>query len=377
MLRDYFQARGASGRTSPEQARIMAETWLPRLLGVTNDPSCGTGTASARWHAMSLANQTEQWMIAQSLASEGLRLATTQVERALWQMNLSSAKYHAINPADPRTIIDAIHELDAFLVLSPSIIDASAQSPYPAWLLPSVNALVWKADCQRKLRDYIGAASTEQRVTTVFVAAGAQPVEQLGGFLPEEALYRAAQDYMQANRPADAAGCLASIRLLPRSIRPAGQHAWNAVASNRDAMSARRLAQHCLGQLPIDEWSVLQVYYAVASTRVSEASMEDLHEALSLVDRILANGEQPLAAAGLAYERVRQLSPSTPPMADQQAGFHALLLRERAELAMEAGDLITARASMNTLEANGWLRDWRQRASSRLADRERAARSPR
>lgn len=376
-LREYLQARGVSGRTSPEQARALAETWLPRLLSVTNDPSCGIGTASARWHAMSLANQTEQWTIAQELASDGLRLATAQEERALWQLNLSSATYHAINLADTRTIIRAIRELDAFLVLSPSITEASAQSSYPAWLLPSVNALVWKADCQRKLHDYIGAASTEQRVTTVFVAAGARPVERLGGFLPEEALYRAAQDYMQANRPADAAGCLASIRLLPGFIRPAGQHAWNAVAGSRDAMSARRLAQHCLDQLPIDGWSVLQVYHAAALTRVSEVSMADLQEALSLVDRILANGEQPMAAAGLAYEQLRLISPSTPPMADQQAGFHAILLRERTELAMESGDLITARASMNTLEANGWLRDWTQHASSRLVDRERAARSPR
>lgn len=371
-LRLYFEARAASNQQTPQQVQAFTAEWLPRLLAHVNDPGCGVGTDSAAWHAMTLANLCEQWTLARSLAADGVRAATNPAERALWQMNVAGAAFHGINPADNTTIHAAMDELDRFLVLAPGMDAASQPGAEPASLVPSVNALVWKADCQRRLGDRIGAACTEQRVATTFVAAGVPVDASFGGFLPEEAFFRAAIDYASVDRPADAAACLATIRLMPSPARPAGQHAWNAAASLATARQARHLVQETLRQLPLDEWAVLQVYEVAGRTPGSEADAADRQEAIALVNQALAGGEANMHAAGVALARVQQQA-GRGPGPDQEAGFHARLLRERAKLEFDAADLNGARATLTDLASRGWLMEWTNVMLERVTSRERAA----
>lgn len=284
-------------------------------------------------------------------------------------MNLAGAAYHSITPSDNNTIRTAIDELDRFLVLAPDMAPASTPGAYPAWLLPSVNALVWKADCQRRLDDRIGAASTELRVATTFVAAGAPADQRLGGFLPEEAYYRAAVDYAIIGRPAEAAGCLASIRLLPNPFRPAGQHAWNAATSLGDAAKARQLTHETLRQLPLDDWTVIQIYYVARLTRGSEADTAACLDAIDLINHAIASGETNMIAASAAFARVKQQAGRAPDLQDQDAGFHALLLRTRSELEFDAGDLHGARATLQELATRGWLLESTATALERIRSR--------
>lgn len=370
-LRLYFQSRGENVPRTPQQQQAFTAEWLPRLLACMNAPECGVGTDSAAFHAMTLANVSEQWALARSLAAAGVLAATAPADGALWQMNAAGAAFHGIDPADQATIHAAMEELDRFLVLAPGMDVATQPGAEPASLIPSVNALTWKAACQRRLGDRIGAASTEQRVATVFAAAGAPTEPRFGGFLPEEAFFRAALDYASVDRPADAAGCLAAIRLMPSPARPAGQHAWNAVGSLADARQARRLVQETLRQLPVDEWTVLQVYEAAGLTTASQANAADMQEAISLVNQVLAAGETNMRAAATALARVQQQA-GRGPAPDQEAGFHALLLRQRANLEFEAGDLDGALDTLNGLASRGWLADYTTMMSARVVSRQRA-----
>ncbi len=366
ILRGYLAARSAAGPQAPAQATDFAHLWLPRLLDIAGVESCGQGLSSARWHAMSLANQIEDWGLARLLATQGREIASSDSERALWQMNVANATFRAIDRGSPVTIRLAIDELDRALTLAPRMADTSPPGRYPAWLLPALSSLHSKAECQRMLGDHIAAASTMQRAATTFVAAGAASEPQFGGFLPEEAYYRASLDYVNAERPSEAAGCLASIALLPSPARPAGQHAYNAV-TGMDPSKARALTWELTRQLPADGWMVLCIHH-VANTSVGSGENAD-REAISLVDQALGMGEARIAEAGTNLERLQGQAGMPASEPDQAAGFHALLLRDRARLELDAGDLNAARSTIAELTRRGWLSDWCTKALLQIASR--------
>lgn len=368
-LNDYFAARQARNidAAQPEERNAFAQEWL-RVLSAARE-NCGSGLASARWHALSLANLLEQWETSLVLAAEGRNAAVGPGERAIWQEQVASIAFQARNPADVSTLTRAVNELDGFLALAEWMeTGIRGQDGKPAWLLPSLNALRLKAICQREQGDFIGAAVTEQRAIITFTAARVEPESVQAGFLPEEAYFRASLDWLRADRPAEAAASLSTIRFLGRTARPAGQHAFNAMAelAHSPAKSVAFIEQ-IIAQIGIDEWTVLQAGVLASVVHSSDAvTPELLARARSVVNRVIDAGEG-LFTHAEARLRALQASTGRPPEPDQGAGLYVQMLRQRARLEIDARDWAAATASVQAVRARGAFRDWCDEMDARIA----------
>jgi len=368
----YHADRLAMGEATPAQQRALAQAWLPVLAARAADPACGSGVASARWHAMSLANLLEDWTLSRELAEQGRHAAAERSDRALWQMNVAGATFHGRIIANQEGLTDTVRQLDSFLALAPAMVAGvrTGQPPVPAWLLPSLNALTWKAVCLREMEDFSGAAFTEQRAVTIFAAARIEPDVSFGGFLPEEAYYRASVDWLRANRPAEAAGSLATISFLGGTIRPAGQHTWNAIfhiASNPEKVVA--FLEEAIRQMGVDEWSVLQAADAASLVHnMRPESLDLVTRAIACINQALTIGVDGCARADAALQAI-QATAEVPAGLDQQAGQYALLLRHRARLEMDSGDWAAAQITVRTLRDLGSLLPWTEEALVRIARR--------
>jgi len=369
-LEQYLAANERGRARTPQQQRQFAEEWLPRLLARVDEQGCGGGiTVSARWHAMTLASQLSNWSLARDLAAQGAAAAASGSERALWQMNKAGASYHGRTAGDAATVRAAIRDLDAFLAIAPLMTEASPGVPTPAWLLPSMNALTWKAQCLRDLGDDLGAAAVEQRAATTFVAAQALPASNYGGFLPEECLYRAALDYCKADRPSDAAGTLASIGLLTGRVRPAGQHAWNAIASlANDYRKALGLAEQLVAQLPMDEWTPLQAWYLGDIMQDPDCTRDELLRATAVVSQVLSSDEMLTTRATDCMRRV-QADAGLPAVPDLSSGVRAILMRHRARMETRAGEIAAAEATISEMRRRGYFPEWCDTATRRIGRR--------
>ncbi len=368
-LDDYLAARqaGLAAADQPQEQTAFAQTWLPLLVAAR--ANCGSGLASARWHALSLANLLERWETSLVLASEGRDAAISPGERALWQEQVATVTFQARNPGEPASLVRAINELDSFLALAGWMDTGVRGNPgQPAWLLPSLNALRLKAICQREQGDFIGAAVTEQRAIITFSAARVEPESVQAGFLPEEACFRASLDWLRADRPAEAAASLSTIRFLGRTARPAGQHAFNALAELAHS-PAKSLAfiEQIMAQVGIDEWTVLQAGMLASVVHSSDTVTPDLlARTRVVVNRVIDAGEG-LFIHAEARLRALQASAGRPLGPDLGAGLYAQMLRQRARLEIDARDWAAASATLQAIRARGAFRDWCDEMDARIA----------
>jgi hypothetical protein len=317
---------------------------------------------------MTLASQLSNWNLARDLAAQGAAASASGRERALWQMNKASASYHGRTAGDAATVRAALREIDGFLAIAPSMAEASPGAPIPAWLLPSMNALTWKAQCLRDLGDHLGAAAVEQRAATTFAAAHASPASNYGGFLPEECLYRASLDYCKADRPNDAAGTLASIGLLTGRVRPAGQHAWNAIASlANDYRKALGLAEQLVAQLSMDEWTPLQAWYLGDIMQDSDCTRDELLRATAIISQVLSSDETLTTRATDCMRRV-QTDAGVPLVPDLSSGVRAILMRIRGRLEIRAGEIPAAQATILEMRRRGYFTEWCDTATQRIGN---------
>lgn len=359
----YLAARGQLEHHEPALRAAEMRRWLERLIPVVDAEGCGAGVASARWHTMALANALEDWTVSLDLARGGLGQSSDPADRALWQMNIAGATYHKRSATSPQSVTSAIAEIDAFLILAPDLGREGQAGDAPPWLLPVVNALTWRAKCQRELGDFLGAAFTEQRVATSYVAAGVQPEARYGGFLPEEALARSSADLVRAGRHMDAAGAISTIRNLPSTVRPAGQHAVICLSAVTDPDQALEFAQALLTIMPRDEWMVMVCLDAAETIHNASRNPDRDRAALNLTDEALfAPGATELADARRAAARQSAGLPDDP----QGVGHRARLLQQRARIAMDLKDHDTASAAIAHLVAGGHLLDWCRWATDRL-----------
>lgn len=366
----YLAAR-ASGEGSTEQEfRAFASTWIDRLTKVMDQPGCGRGMSSARYHAAMLAGVLEDWPRAKELASAGLALATDPIDRALWQERVADAAFRLRNTRGEASRAEAIREIDIYIALAPAIDRATYPKPAPgegrASLWQILISFQSKAQCQREGGDFVAAAATEQCAVTTFLSRGVTPEPRHGSFLPEESLYRASIDYLKANRPREAAEVLRSIRMLAAPVRPAGLHTYIAIASAPSPQASLDLLRSVLVLHPTDDWTPIQVLDAAIVTQGSGAPRERLQQARDAVQAALNLGDAALARADKTFRDYQQ-SVNAVEITDQAEGFQALLLRERARLELDLGDRAAARQTLAELQHRAKLTAWCAEFSSRLS----------
>ncbi len=377
-FQEYLRLRQILRDATAEQQNAFATEWLPRLIRIPRTAGCGTGLGSPCWHAMSLANQLEDWGVARSLAEQGLAAAVQGKERAMWSMNVAAAAFHGRRTTDRASVEDASRAADAFLAVS-HFLTSDVPNSAPAWLVPSLSTLTWKATCQRELQDFVGAGFTEQRGVTMFLASRTDVNAGYGGFLPEEALSRASLDYLKAGRPVEAAGCLVAIGALPQVVRSAGLHTYIAIADgvllDPTGIKSLELMEELLRQQAVGDWTVLQVARTVEQLDPNQG-VGPHHRAIACIERVLAEGEA-LSSRADATLQAWQSEVEVQPERDQDAGQFALLIQKRFRIELELGDFDGAQRSIGLLVArNAFTEEWRNRMAVEVEAR-RAARNSR
>lgn len=279
----FLQARNDAqrqgGKWDPQQSR----RWLDALLRATHDPACDT----ARLHAYSLASSIGDFSSAEVVALDGAGASRDAAEKASWLFDASQAAFQLRNFRPNGTNL-AIESIERFLQVAPDMNGAAVNKIDAAATLPTLAATTQKAQCYRESGNLLKSAAVEQEAAAAWVSAPAEKPDS-GGFLPEEAMFRAARDFAQADEYAAAAAAIASIRNLPLVVRPASQHAWNLVATTADYRRAVLVGGAVLQAIKPDGWSVLQVADIASrgqpvplETPVQKALLAQIHAVLAL-----------------------------------------------------------------------------------------------
>lgn len=326
-LEQYLSSRQATERAGMQPSAVQLQAWLDSLLSVMDDPDCGSTTA--RKHAFALASELNDYSLSEIIALGGVEASREASLRASWRFDMSQASFR-LRTSREDGVRRAIRSLDEFIQVAPDLDAASVDPRVSASILPTLAAMTQKAKCYRELGDLLSSAAIEQQVAGLWAStAGDKP--RSGGFLPEEALFRAALDYAHSDQVVAAASAISAIRALPLIMRPATQHAANLVSSITDCKRAVLTSDAILRTIKPDGWSLIQVALVVPRREVMELSPAELTSAIWQIDVVLSLPEEEIASI-----RTKLNAIGTPEdAAERSAHDIAAITRARSELTAE------------------------------------------